>query len=155
MGTNMEKLLEFLQSQKLMVVACHSEKDVWVANTYIGVDEKGTIYFISPENTKHSRMILKNPNVAFSIAWFDPNNHKNRKAVQGLGICRPAENEEEIKTGIRLHNQNFQEFKETITIKWVHNNKWGSKVWVVKPTYIKYWDDEIYGDNESEEFTLS
>jgi uncharacterized protein YhbP (UPF0306 family) len=50
----MEKLLEFIQSQKLMVVACHSEKDVWVANTYIGVDEKGTIYFISPEDTKHS-----------------------------------------------------------------------------------------------------
>jgi hypothetical protein len=100
-------------------------------------------------------MKLKNPNVAFSIAWFDPNNHKNRKAVQGLGICHLAENEEEIKTGVKLHNQNFQEFKETITLEWIHSNKWGSKVWVLKPTYIKYWDDEIYGDNESEEFTLS
>ncbi len=135
-----------------MVVASHDEKDVWVANVYFGVDDEATIYFISPADSRHSKMILKNPNIAFSIAWFDPNNHQNRKAVQGLGGCRPAYSEEEIKIGVKLHNQNFPEFKQLITPAWVHNNEWGSKVWVLKPSYMKYWDDEIYGDDESEEF---
>lgn len=137
-----------------MVIASREGEEVWVANVYFGVDEKGLIYFISPENNKHSKMILNNPKIAFSIAWFDPTNHANRKAVQGLGICRPAQNEGEIKTGVTLHNQNFPEFKERITVDWIHTNEFGSRVWVLQPIYMKYWDDELYGDKESEEFTI-
>jgi len=151
----MEQVLKFIESQKLMVIASHDEKEIWVANVYIGTDEKGHIYFISPENNRHSQMILKSPEIAFSIAWFDPTNHKNRKAVQGLGSCRPAENEDEIKTGVKLHNQNFPEFKERITVDWIHNNQWGSRVWVLKPAFLKYWDDELYGDDETREFNLN
>lgn len=152
---DMEKLLAFMRSKKLMVIASHDAKDVWVTNLYIGVDAKGLIYFISPEDTKHSLMIRKNPHVAFSIAWFDETNPKNRKAVQGLGDCRSAESEEEVAMGVKLHNQNFPEFKEHITIEWIRNNEWASHVWVLKPTYVKYWDDEIYGDDGSEEFFLN
>lgn len=150
----MKELLKFLKSQKLLVIASHNAKDVWVTNVYFGADEKGILYFISPEDNKHSQMILKNPNVAFSVAWFDPKDHKNRKAVQGLGTCRPAKTEEEIETGIKLHNQNFPEFKERITLEWIQTNPHGSKVWLLKPTYVKYWDDELYGDEETKEFTL-
>ena len=147
--------MEFIRSQRVIIIASHDGNEVWVANVYFGIDENGLIYFISPEETKHSSMILKNPKVAFSIVWFDSTNHKNRKAVQGLGVCRLAESESEIATGVKLHNQNFPEFKERITVDWIHTNEWGSKVWVLKPEYIKYWDDEIYGGEESEEFTFS
>lgn len=153
--TCMQKAFEFIKSQKLMVLACHDSHEIWVANVYYGVDEQGIIYFISPDKSKHSQMILKNPHVAFSIAWFDQNNHKNRKAIQGLGECRLAQNEQEIATGVSLHNQNIPEFKDQITVDWIKNNEWGSKVWLVKPTYIKYWDDELYGDKETQEFNLS
>ena len=138
----------------MMTIASRDEKDIWVANVYIGIDEKATIYFISPKNTKHSKMILKNPNIAVSVAWFDSKNHKNRKAVQGLGVCRPAENPAEIATGIKLLYKNFPDLRDILTVKWITTNIWGSKIWVLKPTYMKYWDDEIYGDNESEEFTI-
>lgn len=151
----MKQLLLFLQSQQLLVIASHNEKDIWVANVYFGANEKGTIYFISPDDNTHSRMIRNNPQVAFSVAWFDPNNHTNRKAIQGLGTCRPAQHEEEIAAGVRLHNQHFPEFKERITVDWIHNNEWGSRVWVLTPTYMKYWDDQYYGEAESQEFHLS
>lgn len=150
----MENLLKFIKSQKLMVVATSNNDEVWVVNVYMSTDDTGIIYFISPTETKHSQMILKNPKVAFSIAWYDSSNHKNRKGIQGLGICQPAKNENEIQIGVKLHNQNFPEFKERITIDWIHNNEWGSKIWVLKPSFIKYWDDEVYGDKESEEFNL-
>lgn len=150
----MKKALKFIKSQKLMTIASQDGKGVWVANVYISIDEKATIYFISPEDTKHSQMILKNPNVSFSVAWFDPKNQKNRKAVQGLGVCRPAKNPAEIATGIKLLYKNFPDLRDILTVKWIMTNAWGSKVWVLKPTYMKYWDDEIYGDEESEEFTL-
>lgn len=64
-----------------MTIASRDEKDIRVANAYIGIDEKMVIYFVSSKDTRRSQMILKNPNVAFSIAWFNPKNNKNRKAA--------------------------------------------------------------------------
>ncbi len=135
-----------------MTIATQGKKDVWVANVYFGVDEKSTIYFISPKDTKHSKMILKNSNVAFSIAWFDPKNHKNRKSIQGLGVCKPTTNPKEIATGIKLLYKKFPDLRDILTVKWILTNAWGSKIWTLKPTYMKYWDDKIYGEDEFEEF---
>lgn len=138
----------------MMTIASHDKDDVWVANVYVSVDDEANIYFISPKDAKHSQMILKNPNVAFSFAWFDPKNHKNRKGVQGLGVCHSVKNPAETATGIKLLYKAFPDLRDILTVKWITTNVWGTKVWKLKPTYMKYWDDEIYGDNESEEFTL-
>ncbi len=150
----MNKAQEFIKTQKLMAIASADENGPWIANVYYSIADDGRIYFISRESARHSAMILKDPNIAFTVCWFDPANHKNRKAVQGLGACRLAGNEQEIMTGVALHNQNFPEFKERITVEWIHTNEWGSRVWVLTPTYMKYWDDELYGEDESKEFTL-
>ena len=96
-------------------------------------------------------MILKNPKIAFSIAWFDPKNNKNRKGVQGLGICKQANITETI-VGIKLLYKKFPDLHDILTLEWIKTNAWNTKVWTIKPNYIKYFDDEIYGDDESEEF---
>ena len=150
----MEQALNFLKNQKLLTLATHSEKDIWIANVYFVIDEKGLIYFISPQDTRHSLMILKNPNIAFSAAWFDRDNHQNRKSIQGLGNCHEAKSLKEITTGIKLLYQNFPDLRDILTIKWIMNNAWGTKVWIIRPSYMKYWDDEIYGEEESEEFNI-
>ncbi|MFA6447485.1 MAG: pyridoxamine 5'-phosphate oxidase family protein [Patescibacteria group bacterium] len=150
----MEKPLKFIKTQKLMSLASQAGKDVWVANVYMAIDEKGTIYFVSPKKTKHGQMILKNPKVAFSIAWFDPKNLMNRKSVQGLGVCRLAKGPKEVATGAKLLYKKFPDLRKMLTVKWITTNAWGTKVWILKPTYMKYWDDEIYGDEESEEFII-
>jgi len=148
----MLKPLKFLKSQKLMTLATHSNKEVWIANVYFGVDEKSAIYFISPKDTKHSKMIQKNSKVAFSISWFDQKNHRNRKAIQGLGVCSTAKNPKEIATGIKLLYKKFPDLRDILTVKWILTNAWGTKIWVLKPTYMKYWDDEVYGEDEFKEF---
>lgn len=148
------KFLPFLQSQQLLSIATQENGEPWIANVYFGTDDAGMMYFISPEDTKHSQHILKNNTIAFSTSWFDSTNYKNRKAIQGTGTCTIATDDETIGIGVSLHNKNFPEFKEKITIDWIRTNEWGSKVWMIKPNYIKYWDDEIYGDEESEEFHL-
>ena len=97
---------------------------------------------------------MKNPNVAFSSAWFDPTNHSNRKGVQGRGECRVAKNAKEIATGVALIARAFPDLRKMITAKWIRENAFETKVWVVKPTFIKYWDDALFGEEESEEFTF-
>lgn len=151
----MKHLIHFLQKQQALTLATSEAGETWVANVYFGADDKGTMYFISPKDSKHSRMILANPRVAFGMAWFDPQNHKNRKGVQGVGECRVAKNPVEIAAGIKILYKNFPDLRDMLTVKWIANNAWGTKVWVLRPTFIKYWDDEVYGDDESEEFTFA
>ena len=149
----MKNLIAFLKKQKLLVIACHDAKNVWVANVYFVIDAKGTIYFVSSKNTMHSKMILKNPNIAFSVAWFNPKKHTDRKGIQGRGVCREAKNAKEIILGLTLFAQSFPDLGKKITPKWIHKNAWETKVWILKPTYIKYWNDELFGDEGNREFT--
>ncbi|MBI4600201.1 pyridoxamine 5'-phosphate oxidase family protein [Candidatus Uhrbacteria bacterium] len=151
----MKNALNFLIKQKLMAIACADGQGPWIANVYYGAGDDGRMYFISSKKNRHSRMILKDPHIAFSIAWFDPANHKNRKAIQGLGTCRPAKNLAEITAGIKLMYNKFPDLRAILTVKWIKTNAWGSKVWVLMPTYLKYWDDELYGEDESKEFFMS
>jgi uncharacterized protein YhbP (UPF0306 family) len=148
----METLLEFLKSQKALVLACHDGDDIWIANVYFGADDRCRLYFVSPETSRHSQMIMKNPRVAYSVVWFNDGNHKDRKGLQGTGACRVAKNDEEIMTGVRLHNEKFPEFASRITVDWIHNNEFQSRVWVIEPDYMKHWNDEKYGAKESQEF---
>ena len=150
----MEHYLEFTQSQHVLTLACHSDAEIWTANVYFATDDVGTMFFVSPKDTKHSALIFKNSAIAFSSAWFDAADHKNRKSIQGLGMCRLASTEKEIETGIALLYKKFPDMHDTLTLKWILTNAWGTRVWVIKPTFIKYWDDELYGDEESAEFTF-
>ena len=148
-----KELFEFLRGQKLMTIAS-AEGGIWIASVYYGMDDDARIYFVSPMDAKHSKQILQSPDIAFAVAWYDKENPGNRKAVQGLGICKIAESEEEIRKGVRLHNENFPQFKDRLTPEYLFANDKGTKVWIVTPKYIKFWNDELYGDNETEEFQL-
>lgn len=148
-----KELLEFLKSQRLMTIAS-AEGGIWIANVYYGIDEDSKIYFISPLDVKHSKQILADPKIAFSVAWYNPQDYADRKAVQGLGVCRLAKNILEISKGVMLHNHNFPAFAKRITLEWIRTNAWKSRVWVLEPKYIKFWNDELYKEKEFEEFTL-
>ena len=146
-----KELLEFLKSQRLLVIASQ-DGELWVSNVYYVIDEELKFYFISNEETKHSKQIMKNSEIAFSVTWFNEKNLKDRKAIQGKGICRIAVNEGEIKKGVELYNEYYPESTESITVDWVKSDENKSHVWIIEPSYIKYWDDSLYGRERTKEF---
>ncbi len=145
-------LLSFLQSQKLLTISSY-DTEPWICNVYYGIDDAMNFYFVSSTDTMHSSQILKDPRVAFSTVWYNSENYADRKSVQGKGICKIAEGGN-IVTGIRLHNANFPAFKGRLTVDYITSDENNSKIWVIKPSYMKFWNDELYGDDESEEFIL-
>jgi len=149
----LKNLFNFLNSHRMMAIASF-DKDVWITNVFYGINTELKIYFISNDGTRHSKQIMKNPKVAFSVAWFNPSDHSDRKGVQGQGICRKAKSDTEIKEGVGLHNKHFPEFASRITFGWAKSSKNNSGVWVIKPKLIKYWDDRLYGKEEFKEFTF-
>ncbi len=147
-------LFSFLSSQRLCVVATHAWDEIRTSNVFYGIDESYTFYFISNEETKHSKHILQNPSVAFSIARYDPTNHMDRKSVQCSWSCKKATTLDQITTWVTLHNTHYPEFAERITVDWALSEENKSHVWTITPTYIKFWNDELYWINGTEEFTF-
>ena len=148
-----KKLLDFLKSQKYLVVGTQGNEP-WIVNVFHGTDDDFNSYFVSSEETEHSKHIIENPKVTFSTVWFSPDNHLDRKGVQGRGVCCIAKNDKEIEEGIRLHNTNFPEFKERLTADYIRSEDNKSRVWVIKPSFIRFWNDELFGQDGSEEFSF-
>ena len=149
----MNDLFVFLESQKLITLSPKSSEP-WIANAFYGVTLDCTFYFVSSTETKHSQQILQDGTVAFNIAWYNPNNHTDRKAVQGVGTCMIASTQEEIELGVSLHNSRFPEFAKRITKEWIEDDANSGKIWILKPSFIKFWNDELYKDDENKEFTF-
>jgi uncharacterized protein YhbP (UPF0306 family) len=148
-----KELLDFLKSQRIMTIAS-AEGGLWLATVYYGIAEDERMFFVSPKQARHSQQILQNPNIAFAVAWYDMESPGNRKAVQGLGACVMAKDERDIRMGVQLHNHNFPQFAHELTPEYVLHNTEGTSVWMIAPTYIKFWNDELYGTQQTQEFTL-
>ncbi len=146
----MNELTTFLQKQKILQIA--PSGDPWIANVFMGSESPEKIYFIGSPHTRYGQQLQENKALAFATAWHEEENHLNRKGIQGVGEAVLTQNETEIETGVRLHNQNYPEFKERITVEWVKENERGSGVWVITPHYIKFWNDGLYGQDGSKEF---
>jgi uncharacterized protein YhbP (UPF0306 family) len=147
-----QALQTFLKSQRLLVIASQ-DGEPWVCNVFYGLSKNGNLYFASPKDALHSQQIIKNPQVAFSAAWYNKDDHMDRKAVQGKGVCFIAESDEDITEGIALHNLYFPEFADRITFDWIKEDE-NRAVWVLTPSYVKFWNDELYGTNGTEEFSF-
>ena len=149
----MEELKKFLQNQRILQIAPHAG-DPWIANVYMCCENPNKIYFIGSYKTLYGRELLQDPRLAFATAWHNPDNNLDRKGVQGVGEAALTKDAKEITAAVKLHNQNYPELAKRITVDWVKTNKRGSGVWVVHPTFIKFWNDELYGTDGSEEFEL-
>lgn len=151
----MELALKFLRAQQLLAIATADSNGSWIASVYFVSDERGCLYFVSPESARHSQLILKDSKIAFLTSWFDPNDHANRKSIQGTGLCHVVSDKDEIRKAVHLHNAVFEEFADRITPDWIETNEFGSKVWKIAPEYLKFWDDELFGDDEFTEIIVS
>lgn len=147
----MKELQAFLKSQKILQIA-PAAGDPWIANVLMACNTPHKIYFVGSKDTLYGKKLLEDSSLAFATAWHEENNHCNRKGIQGVGKAHFTTDHVEIEEGIRLHNKRYTEFAKRITPDWAKSDEHASGVWVIAPSYIKFWNDELYGDNGSKEF---
>jgi uncharacterized protein YhbP (UPF0306 family) len=81
----------------------------WTAPLYYAVDKDYNFYFISQLNSRHTKHILKNPNVAFSI--FDSHQPEGTgNGIQASGRVRLLK-DEEIPEALKWYQSKFIEMK--------------------------------------------
>lgn len=156
MSTSDKKhLVDFLKSKKLLVISTVDGKgNPWTCNVYFSVDKDLNLFFVSPTDTKHSQHIANHPKISFSIPWFDEKNLGNRKAVQGIGTCKKVTNASQILRLLKNHYKYYPLWKTVITYKAMREKLIESRPYVIAPTYMKYWDDELFGEEGVREFNL-
>lgn len=149
-------LLNFIQEQKLMVIATTDEKNKpWICNVYYSSDNDLNFYIVSPSDTNHSRHLIDRPEVAFSIVWYDKNNLSNRLAIQGKGKMVLVKGVSENIAALKVHHKKYPEWKEFINWENMVKKVIESKIYKITPTYMKFWNDELYGEEGIEEFNLN
>lgn len=145
-----QNLLQFINSQKLLTISTFNDQP-WICNVYFAFDEtmKKFIFISNPE-AKHSVAIANNPKVAFTTVWFNPENLSDRKSIQATGKCFSADPSEDepsnqiLQQYIDAYHNKFQTSKNWLTFEYLKTSG-KSKLYVIEPEYIKFWNDELFG----------
>jgi uncharacterized protein YhbP (UPF0306 family) len=147
-------LTAFLSIQKVLSIATVSKNHTpWLCNVYFSHDDEN-LYFLSSIKSNHSKHIEINPNVAFALAWSDPDNEGNRNGIQGKGTCTKVVVGEELENALEVHLGKYPTWKNNISLESIKTEQADSKLYKIKIEYIKFWSDEHYPEPKFEEFNF-
>ena len=103
------KLAKDIIKNNIYLTLGTADGDPWVAPLFYCVTEKYNFYFISQLDSLHTKQMLKNPKVAFSI--FDSHAEEGQgKGVQAMGDVHMI-TEDELETEINNYHTTFIEIK--------------------------------------------
>ena len=80
-------------------------------------------------------------------------NLENRKAIQGKGTSELLEVTDEIAPLLERHQEKYPEW-EHYTVKNMKNDVTEFRLYKITPQYMKFWNDELYGEGKTKEFEL-
>lgn len=147
-------LLSFLEKQKLLTISTLDEEGKpWLCNLYFGVDKDLNLFWVSSRKTKHSIHIEKNGSVAFTVSWFNESDIEDIISIQGTGVAKRVTNIKEIIGGVNAFCTKFPAWREWFD-KEMLKNLVDDKLYMIKPTYMKFRSDKKLGKDVFEEFFL-
>lgn len=115
------------------------------SSAYYSFDDDLNLYFWTDPNAKHSKNIEKNSNVAVNI--FDSHQAWGSllKGVQMRGVARVV-TKKELLIGGALYLKRFPNVSQYVKkILDFHSKKFQSKMYKIEPTWIKLFDEELFG----------
>ena len=140
------EIVKFIKENGVMTLAT-SDSEPWVCTLYYGTDENPTLYLVTDPNSVHGKMIEKNPNVAFNIFDSHTKVTQPKKGIQGKGICTQVKDFKEVAKGLMLWHKANPGNEARITIEAI--KKWkDTRIYKIKPTYLKFFNKELYGKDE-------
>lgn len=151
MNKDKKSLYEYLRSQKMMSVATVSQKP-FICNVYYGMDENFNFYFMSETTTYHAKNIAKNSKVAISIADTHQLVTDKKIGVQITGTASQVRDEKEIIKALKLWNSNNPGFEKIINLENMKNKKIKGKVYKIKPSFIKFFNELLFGPEGFEKY---
>lgn len=105
------------------------------------------LYFLTPPTTQHSRNVEKNPSIAVSIFDSHQKPSDKKRGLQILGNCRLAIGKD-FSEGIVLYSKRFNWTRVIESPQDLIKAGFESKLYVIKPSSIKIFDEVIFGEEK-------
>ena len=137
----------FLHTHGIMTLATIENGKPWTCTVYYGVDKELNLYIVTNPKTRHGKNFKLNPNVAFAIFDSSTKVTDSKKGVQGQGVCELVSSLGEIAKGLALWHGANPGIEGRITLEVVKKIA-DAKVFKIKPSYIKFFDKDLYGKKE-------
>jgi len=149
--TNKESLHAYLKSQNLMSLATYGEAPANCA-VYFAVDDDFNMYFISEPDSEHCINIAKDPHVACAITDSHQVVSAKKIGAQIKGIVEDVNGLEQFDAIINLWNSTNPGMEAIISINNFRNKIFKSHAYKICPTTIKFFNEELYGEEGFELF---
>ena len=149
MSQDMRQLIEqILRDSRDIVLATAEGSIPWAAELVFGHDASFNIYWISDLNTRHSKELEKNPNVA-AVVTVQPAGESKDRGLQVEGKAYRLK-EEEIVAAAREYFAKRGTPQMPKTLEEVNKLTQGRSWYVLKPTKIYILDEELFGYDRKE-----
>lgn len=149
--TNTEALFSFLKARNLMSLATYGET-VSNCTVYFAVDDEFFLYFISEPDSEHCKNIAVNNRVACAIADSHQLVRDKKVGVQIKGVVHDINGIDKLDAIINLWNSTNPGMETIISVNNFRNKILSSRAYKVQPTEIKFFNEELYGEEGFETF---
>jgi len=139
---------EILRDSREMVLATCQDGKPWAATLVFGHDENFNLYWMSREDTRHSREIAKNSKVAAAVNKQPTG--ENAKGLQIEGNAYKLEKEEEIGAAREFFAKRGGDLPLPKTPQEAEPISPDSSWYVLKPTKIYVYYDPLFGYERKE-----
>lgn len=151
MSKNKKEIIKFLNKNILMTLATAYPKP-WVATVYFVTDEDFNFYFVSSPNSKHSKDIDKNKNVACAIYDSHTKNSDKKAGIQMKGTAKMVKNWNEVEKYLLLWNKKNPGMEKVVNVKNMKEKVISSRVYKITPKYVKFFNQELFGEDGIKEY---
>lgn len=136
-----------------MTLATHGEH-LWAATVFYVSDDDLNLYFISPPDAEHVEQINVNSEVACAIADSHQKAGEPKLGLQLYGHASEEKGLETLKWMFKMYNKLHPTTKEKLNFDNFQSKVMTSRVFKVTPKKIKFFNQELFGDEEEREYFL-
>ncbi|QIM65457.1 pyridoxamine 5'-phosphate oxidase family protein [Frederiksenia canicola] len=125
------KLIEFIQQNHVVSLACSHQEEIWAASCFYVFDSKhDRLIVLTKQSTQHGKMMLANPHIAGTIA-AQPDNIQNIEGIQFTAIAQ------------RLTDSKAEQARLLYTARHPIAKLIPSDVWEIRFTRIKHTENRL------------
>lgn len=149
---NKQKLLNYLKHHELLILATSGKRPT-ACPVYYGVDDKFNTYIVTSPSSEHGINIKNNQLVACAITNTNQPmfGTKHKIGAQIYGKAEEIKDKEEIKKALIVWSKNNKDLVNQY-LENINKDIWEVRVFQVKPSEIKWFNEELYGEEGTKIF---
>ncbi len=142
-----ETIKEYLAGHKQFALATNGDHP-WIATMFYGSDAELHIYFLTDPETIHAKGLNQNPLVSAVIADSPQDPGSKKKGIQLYGHASEIVDEQEMSKAFDVWCRVLKVTDSKYSVDGVKSGKLKYRIYKLVPKKIKYYNEELWDDNE-------